>query len=58
MEDCFALSLQPFAHLQLPGVLSDGVDGGGCPQLWPADDFAVCAVSRHWHFSGADWTYG
>ena len=56
MEVCFAILQQFFARFQFDETLSDR-DGGSSarPTLWPADGFAVCAVSRQLHFIGTDW---
>ena len=45
-----------FARFSFLEILSDSVARGCCPQLWPSDGFAICAVSRHGHFIVEDWT--
>ena len=59
LGDKLRASKQLIARFQLLTSLSDSGEGEGdvkLPQHWPSSVFAVCAVSRRWHFIGANWT--
>ena len=45
---------QVLARFQLGGHSPTVLAGAARPQLWPSDGFAICAVSRHLHFIGAE----
>ena len=49
-------SAAAFSPFQLPLTLSDCVGRSVSHTLWPSDVFALCEVSRHWHFIAGDWT--